>query len=680
MRSRATWYEKGERNNKYFLNLENKRNAKNCIRKLFNKKNQLVKNSKDIMTELKSFYQDLYRNKDNNMSAYWNENFQKFTQNLNIPKLSDDQQSYCEGDLTYQECLKALNSFKNNKSPGNDGLTAEFYKKFWPILGHLLVESLNTAYRLGKLSNSQRQALIRLIEKKDKDRRCMENWRPVSLLNVDYKIGSKALATRLEKVLPDIIHEDQCAYVKGRTIFDAITSIDDVMEYTKVYNKPGLLTTFDFKKAFDSISRKYLLAALRNFNFGNSIIRWIEVLYDDIVECAVRQGDPLSPYLFIIALEILSIAIRQNKDIEGIQIGEGIIKHCAFADDLTTFVKNAKSLRSLQNLLKTFGDISGLRLNKEKTEAYWLGSLHHSCENIGIEKINKPIKILGVFFTYDKQKFQELNFENIIKSINKSISAWQWRNLTLLGRIQIVKTFAIPKFMFRAAQIPLTKEIIKEINSVIFKFVWRGRDKVKRLSLVSDYRDGGLRMPHIESLIKTQRIMCLKKYHEDYKSSWKLFLNFYLHNVGGPFLLQCNYDTASFAKNIPKFYTECLKEWETYQQKQISASSHILDQIIWNNKFIKIGGRSLYRCALVNKGIVRIKDILDTESKLHKWNVLKDRHITQAEYFILMSIYDALPLGWKMLLKEGRERNRQTAKFIFPSSSKTLYWDIISKY
>ena len=89
------------------------------------------------------------------------------------------------------------------------------------------------------------------------------------------------------------------------------------------------------------------------------------------------------------------------------------------------------------------------------------------------------------------------------------------------------------------------------------------------------------------------------------------FLNFYLHNVGGPFLLQCNYDTASFAKNIPKIYTECLKEWEIHQQKQVSASSHILDQIIWNNKFIKIGGRSLYRCALVNKGIVRVKDILD---------------------------------------------------------------------
>ena len=108
------------------------------------------------------------------------------------------------------------------------------------------------------------------------------------------------------------------------------------------------------------------------------------------------------PYLFIIALEILNITIRESKDIEGIEVGEGIIKLCAFADDLTTFVKNAKSLRSLQNLLKTFGDISCLRLNEEKTEVYWLGSLHHSSENIGMDKINKPIKILGVFFTYEE--------------------------------------------------------------------------------------------------------------------------------------------------------------------------------------------------------------------------------------------------------------------------------------
>ena len=142
-----------------------------------------------------------------------------------------------------------------------------------------MVDSLNAAYINGKLSNSQRQAIIRLIEKKDKDRRYMENWRPISLLNVDYKIaGSKALATRLGKILPEIIHESQCAYVKGRTIFDAVRSIiNDVMEYTKFHNIPGLMTTFELKKAFDSLSWECLFNTLKVFNFGHSFIHWIKV-------------------------------------------------------------------------------------------------------------------------------------------------------------------------------------------------------------------------------------------------------------------------------------------------------------------------------------------------------------------------------------------------------------------
>ena len=134
--------------------------------------------------------------------------------------------------------LNALSHSPNGKSPGNDGLTSEFYIKFWNLLGQLLTDSLNFSYQHGELSNSQKQAIIRLIEKKDKDRRYIKNWRPISLLNVDTKIASKALALRLEKVLPHIIHGDQYAYVKGRTIFDAVRSIDDIMEFTKTKQIP----------------------------------------------------------------------------------------------------------------------------------------------------------------------------------------------------------------------------------------------------------------------------------------------------------------------------------------------------------------------------------------------------------------------------------------------------------
>ena len=113
-----------------------------------------------------------------------------------------------------EECLHSLQSFKENKSPGNDGLTVEFYKTFWGILGNLLVESLNCALDHGELSDSQKQAIITLTEKKGKDRRQISNWRPISLINLDSKIGSKAIARRLQEVIPDIVHYNQNAYVK----------------------------------------------------------------------------------------------------------------------------------------------------------------------------------------------------------------------------------------------------------------------------------------------------------------------------------------------------------------------------------------------------------------------------------------------------------------------------------
>ena len=150
---------------------------------------------------------------------------------------------------------------------------------------------------------------------------------PFFLINVDAKIGSKVTATRLQKVLGEIIHFNQNAYVKGRTILDAVRTIDDISEYTERIS--GLLVAIDFQKAFDSINRSFMIKALSALNFGPSLIHWIQTFYKNITSTVmnngytttpfqllrgVRQGDPLSPYLVIICLEILAIDIRRNKD------------------------------------------------------------------------------------------------------------------------------------------------------------------------------------------------------------------------------------------------------------------------------------------------------------------------------------------------------------------------------
>ena len=178
----------------------------------------------------------------------------------------------------------------------------------------------------------------------------------------------------------------------------------------------------------------------------------------------VRQGDPLSPYLFILALETLLTAIKQARDIKGIVVENKEIKCIAFAGDLTNFLRDKESYDTLSSLLKTYGECSGLKLNKDKKEAYWLGSSYRNHEALDINKVKEPIKILGIFFTYDQRKSRELNFDLTLKSIRKSLSCWQWRNLTLIGKIQlIVKTFAMPKFMYRASFISFDKDIIKSI-------------------------------------------------------------------------------------------------------------------------------------------------------------------------------------------------------------------------
>ena len=266
------------------------------------------------------------------------------------------------------------------------------------------------------MSNSQKQAVITLIEKKDKDRTFLENWRPISLINVDSKIASKVITMRIIKVLLEIIHCNQTGYVQNRFIGETVRSIVDITDHTKNTNIAGMLQFIDFEKAFDSLQWNFLFKSLEIFGFGPSLIRWVKTFYSNISSCninsgictehysinrGVRQGDPLSPYLFIVTVELLAIAIRKSDDIRGVRIGDTESKIIQYADDLTAALSDVESSEALLTLLKHFETCSGLKVNYTKTEAMWIGSCSNETSSpLGL-KWRKSVKALGIHFSYD---------------------------------------------------------------------------------------------------------------------------------------------------------------------------------------------------------------------------------------------------------------------------------------
>ena len=191
---------------------------------------------------------------------------------LNIPKLSTDQIILCDIELTEKDLYDSMKSMENDKSPGNDGLTKEFYVTFWDDIKATFISSLKQAKERKELSISQRQAIIKLIEKKDRDKRYIKNWRPISLLNVDIKILSKALAKRLKEVLPCLISAQQTAYVKNRNIGESGRLISDIIEIANTRKMEGFLVTMDVEKAFDSLDHTFLISVLKRFGFGQNFV------------------------------------------------------------------------------------------------------------------------------------------------------------------------------------------------------------------------------------------------------------------------------------------------------------------------------------------------------------------------------------------------------------------------
>ena len=390
--------------------------------------------------------------------------------------------------------------------------------------------------KIGKLSTSQRQNIISLLENTGKDKTLIKNWRPISLINFDTTLLSKTYAERLKNVMPTLVHPNQVAYVKNRFIGEAIRTIDESMQYTRRKNIEAYAIAVDFEKAFDSIDWKYLWEALESFNIPKGFIDMIKLLYNDIESCVknngtstpyfkinrgVRQGDPIAAYLFTLAIELLAISIRHNEHINGIKINDAEIKLSMYADDLTGLVVGIDSIIELMTIINNFKNVSGLVVNADKTELMPLGSSKNAdILDLGY-KIVEELKITGITFTYNHENLTKRNYTENVNNIELTFNIWKQRQLSILGKVQIIKTVGISKLLFVCNMSIVPDKIIKEAKSIFFKFLWNGPNKIKELSTVGDIQQGGMKMPHLESINESLRVVWVKRYESDNYHPWK---------------------------------------------------------------------------------------------------------------------------------------------------------------
>ena len=659
VRSKTKWTEQGEKPTKYFFNLERRNYNHKTIRELKYPDGTLVTKEDEILKEIEIFYNDLYTSSTSVENAL----FQSFIANLEIPKLEDSVSSELEGEITLRECKDILCTFSSGKSPGEDGFTWEFYNCFFDLLGQDLVDCFNASYRAGEMSLSQRRGLITLIPKEDSDLSTLANWRPITLLNLDYKIASKIIARRLEKVLALLINPDQTGFIKGRYIGQNIRLINDILEQTKLQNIPGILLQLDFRKAFDTIEWEFIQRTIALFNFGESIQRWISIFYTNTESAVlnngfctnyfslsrgVRQGCPLSPYLFVLAVELLACKIRQDKEIQDIKVLGKELKLSQFADDTTLLNSNCNSVKQAIAVLDNFGDISGLKLNPSKTKALWLGSWRHRKDKpFGFQWPEKPIRVLGTFISYNEKENEKSNFTLKLQKLKTIFDVWNCRNLTLFGRCLITKSLGISQLVHTISSLDVPREFLGAVNSTIFKFIWKNKkDKLKRKLMILDYDQGGLRAPSIDVLAKSLKLAWISRLLTDEptcRESWKTILNYFFEKCGGlNFLLRCNYDKHFLEQiDLPQFYKLILLYFLEIKESFPNQSGQEL--ILFNNKDILINGRTIFYRDWFDRGIYLVRDLLKSDGKFLSYTEFVQKYDLRCNFLIYFQVVSAIP-------------------------------------
>ena len=666
VRSKVKWWEEGEKSTKYFYNLERKNAKEKAWDQIYGKNKEILTGTKDIQKRQVEFYKELYSSQNLSVS---NEDMKFFLDDNNdLPKLTDSSKSYMDADVENEEILNALKLTKNNKSPGPDGITFEFYKLYWNVIGNDLCDVLKAGLQDEELAYSQYLASIILLYKKG-PRPDIRNWRPISLLNTDYKILSKVFAERLKKVLAEIIHTDQKGCIPGRYIGENIRMIDDLLFEIENQCPSSVMMQLDQEKAFDRVEWKWLFESLKRFNFGDNFIRNLKTLYKNSQSCVItngyqseyfsitrgiRQGDSLSALLYILQFEPLMQKIRTEEHVPGVNFNlrysnkEQInSKGCQYVDDSNTILKDIHTVKPFLDILNRYEGVSGSKINIDKTVCLAVRNIKNPF-NFKLNISTGPERVLGVPLGSKRDKVDSF-WEGLIQKLKAKLVIWKLRRLSYEGKALIIRSMAVSKIENAMTMISIKDKYITEINSLIYDFLWSGKNyKLNRQICALPREMGGLNVVDINVLIKVKRVQWIIRALKDNSGqTWSKLIENYIrcldNSFGIEFFCLKVTDSSHSLKNvnIPKFYKECIQSYQELIRIQLSPSRKT-NEIIWCNNRYTFNGKPLDIKHWSRDGIRMVEDIF-TDGQMDENKIRNQLTHIGGYFFEIKQIKKAIP-------------------------------------
>lgn len=424
-----------------------------------------------------------------------------------------------------------LKKLPKAKAPGPDGLIGEFFTVFTEEFSIILSRLFNHCLDIKQIPPQMQEANIHLIFKKGATDD-LANWRPISLLNTDYKVLSALLNNRFKPILSKLIHPDQKGFIPTRKLDDAVIKTIHLINYCVRENIPAYLLFLDQEKAFDRVDRDYLFKILESFNFPPTITTLVKQIYKktsarisinnqlskkiDLLS-GVRQGCPLSPTLFALCIEPLANLVRCHKHIKGLVYPQltDPIKVSMFADDTFFIVKNQKDLNLVLQSVKTYEKGTGALANKSKTEILPIGPNTHATANkiktdIAILSHDSEVRLLGV--TISNNNTSQNTWTKVNQKIITSLKQWSNIKLSVRGRILIVKSIIIPIIQFQCKFHTLPSKQETLFQRLIWNFIKRKDSRLGSLETAQlPHFLGGLNAPNLRAVYHSTRLKWFKE-------------------------------------------------------------------------------------------------------------------------------------------------------------------------